>query len=268
MAQQKPAADQTAPLWQQRRRVWWLLAALWLVWAHLLCGGLLAGSLDTPQGERFALAGRMGSSAVLVVAGWTWFVANRSSPSNPATMLVAVGITFGCLGDLFNAGLLQAVVPLPNPVLGGIIAFGLGHFGYIAACLRVAKRGGLRSKVGLYVATAMWQVVGIGGWFFVVLHGTVESARILVWPALPYSALLAATAGFASGLAAQDRRLIALAAGAALFLVSDLILAWRLFRGEFPYAGEAVWLTYGPGQMLIVFSNAGIRRVLGSQATG
>jgi hypothetical protein len=45
-----------------------------------------------------------------------------------------------------------------------------------------------------------------------------------------------------------------LALGATLFLVSDLILAWEIFRGSFSHSGDCVWLTYGPGQMFIVYS--------------
>jgi hypothetical protein len=37
-------------------------------------------------------------------------------------------------------------------------------------------------------------------------------------------------------------------------LLSDAILAAKLFRGwDPPLLDDAVWLTYGPGQMLIVF---------------
>ena len=73
---------------------------------------------------------------------------------------------------------------------------------------------------------------------------------------------MAGTAGIASGLAVQDRRLLSLAFGGALFLASDLILACGLFRGSFPHQTEAVWLTYGPGQMLIVFSTLAAAAVL------
>jgi hypothetical protein len=66
--------------------------------------------------------------------------------------------------------------------------------------------------------------------------------------------LLAGTAGFTSGLALQERSLIGLGLGGALFLISDLILAFPMFREPFYLSGDAVWLTYGPGQMLIVYS--------------
>ena len=76
----------------------------------------------------------------------------------------------------------------------------------------------------------------------------------MVWLALPYTMLLAGTAGISSGLALQDRRLFGLALDGALFLVSDLMLAFGMFWGHFAHQTESVWLTYGPGQMLIVFS--------------
>ena len=45
------------------------------------------------------------------------------------------------------------------------------------------------------------------------------------------------------------------AVGAALFLASDLILAAQLFNDlRFPLISDVVWLTYGPAQMLIVYS--------------
>jgi hypothetical protein len=60
-------------------------------------------------------------------------------------------------------------------------------------------------------------------------------------------------AGLAGALAAQDRQYTPVAAGGALFLLSDLILAGRLFRGtHFPQIGDMVWLTYISGQGLIV----------------
>ena len=55
-------------------------------------------------------------------------------------------------------------------------------------------------------------------------------------------------------LALQELRLTPLALGGALFLISDLILGYGIFQGQLWPEGEPVWLTYGPGQMLIVFS--------------
>jgi uncharacterized membrane protein YhhN len=163
-------------------------------------------------------------------------------------------MTLGAIGDCFNGGVLQKLIPLPDPVLGGIAAFALGHIAYIWACVRVARQNGFHSSGKRLAAILFWQVFGIVAWFFVVYCGANRGAGLLVWPALPYSLLLAGTAGIATYLALEDRRFLLLAMGAVLFLVSDLILAFRMFHGDFAGATHAVWLTYGPAQMLIVYS--------------
>jgi len=77
----------------------------------------------------------------------------------------------------------------------------------------------------------------------------------LRWPALGYVLLLASTAGTATGLALQAPAFVPLAAGGALFLASDLILAAGNFGGARVYLlDDWVWLTYGPAQMLIVYA--------------
>ena len=70
-----------------------------------------------------------------------------------------------------------------------------------------------------------------------------------------YDPFLASSSGFAIALAVNVSLFIPLAIGCALFLLSDLILAAQLFAGlSFPLIGDVVWLTYGPAQMLIVYS--------------
>jgi hypothetical protein len=242
-------------------RVIAVFVALWLAWAGLLAAAMVLGnpSLGSALGLDFAeghgsieaTAARMVSSLVLVVVGWLAFALWRVLPAGRFTLCIAIGMTAGAIGDFFNAGWLD-FVPLSSPVLGGIIAFGLGHIAYITGCLDLARRAGLTDRRAMASAVAAWQLVGLVGWYFVALQGT--EARAVVWPALPYSLLLAGTAGVTSGLALQDRRFVMLALGAALFLASDLILAFEMFRGHFAHDTECVWLTYGPGQMLIVFS--------------
>jgi hypothetical protein len=237
---------------------------LWIAWAGLLAAAMLAGNLGAGHGAPLATALRMGSSVALVVTGWVAWAVWREGSSGRFALAIAIGMTLGAIGDFFNAGLLD-FVGLSNGVLGGIAAFGLGHIAYIAGTIDLAKRSGLvdRSKIG--AAVIAWQLVGLVGWYFVVMLGSEN--RDLVWPALPYSLLLAGTAGVTCGLALQDRRLGGLALGGALFLASDLILAFGLFRGRFDYQTECVWLTYGPGQMLIVFSTIAAAAVVHGKAS-
>jgi uncharacterized membrane protein YhhN len=223
---------------------------LWIVWAGLLAAAMLVGQLEG-HAAPWPTALRMASSVVLVVTAWWACGSLRAAAVGPFALAIAIGMTFGAIGDFFNAGLL-GFVPLADPTLGGIVAFALGHVAYITGCLRLARPAGLTDRRALIISVVGWQLIGLVAWYAVVMSGT--DRRALVWPALPYSLLLAGTAGVTAGLALQQARLFPLALGGALFLASDLMLAFELFRGPFAYDTECVWLTYGPGQMLIVFS--------------
>jgi hypothetical protein len=229
----------------------WLLGLL-MLWAAFLFGGFVFGRPDATRIRRMPAWTRMASSLTLVVAGWGWYGLSRAGPAGGFALLVAAGMTLGFLGDLFMARLL----PVPQPVLGGIGSFGLGHVAYISAILLFQKTGvaSLPSAPALrWAAWIAWLLVGLLGWYVLVFRG--QQPSTLHWAALPYSLLLASTAGLATGLAFQALAFVPLAIGAALFLLSDLILAARLFNNtHFNLIDDVVWLTYGPGQMFIVYS--------------
>jgi hypothetical protein len=225
------------------------LLALAVVWALLLVGGFFWGAPHDSGTHRMPTWTRMASSFTLVIAAWAWLWFARGTTADRYSLLIAVGMTLGFVGDLFLAQLL----PGREPVLGGIGAFGLGHIAYVAAILSMANRHGLDAPGPRWGALAVCLAVGAVGWFLLVSRG--NQPALLRWAALPYALLLASTAGFATGLAVQAGQFIPLSVGASLFLVSDLILAGQLFSGLFfPLIGDVIWFTYGPGQMLIVFS--------------
>ncbi len=219
----------------------WLIGLL-ILWAIFLFGGFILG-----EGERrMPTWARMASSAVLVVAAWSWFVVNDG---DSFSLLLALGMTLGFVGDLWLAGVLGD----GRSIIGGIVAFGIGHIFYISAILIFGNEHGLNAPGVRWGATAVWLLIGLVGWYFVVFRG--QEATMLHWAALPYALLLASTAGLATSLALQSSRFVPMAIGAALFLLSDLILAGELFSGlKFPLIGDAIWLTYGPGQALIVYA--------------
>ena len=171
----------------------------------------------------------------------------------PFTRLIAIGMTLGFVGDLFMA----QVFPIKQHVLAGIGAFALGHVAYILAGLRLAAILGLTAPVPRLIAWLVWLLIGAVGWYVLIFRGHRLSALHVA--ALPYALLLASTAGIATGLAIQDARLIPLTLGAALFLFSDLMIAARLFAGlstRRVHIDDLIWLTYGPGQCLIVYTAA------------
>ncbi len=229
------------------QRTW--LIALAVLWALFLFGGFLFGTPDVAFSHRMPLWTRLASSFMLVVAGWSWFIFSRGQQVNRYALLIGLGMTFGFLGDMF----LASVLPAPDRVLTGIGSFAVGHIFYILALVWFGSRFDLNEPVPRWGMLALWWLIGLAGWFFVVFRG--QEPTIVHWVALPYALLLASTAGLGSGLAVQDRRFVPLAIGGALFLLSDLILAGDMFSGlYFPLIGDVVWLTYGPAQMLIVYS--------------
>lgn len=248
----RPVIERGAPAWLGP-----MLILLWLAWAGFLFGGMLFGELNEGQTRHGPGWCRMASSMVLVGAGWIGALALVGRPASRYAALIAVGMTLGLLGDLFNAGWMERISKLGT--LGGMISFGLGHIAYIAACLDLRRRAGLTAAAPLRNALIAWELFALAGWYFVAWRGTDNLPLRL--PALPYCLLLAGTAGFTSGLALQSRWLIGLGLGGALFLISDLILAVPLFGKSFYLSGDAVWATYGPGQMLIVYSIPAAARI-------
>jgi hypothetical protein len=239
--------------------VW--LTGLLILWAALLLGGFVFGRVNAARTGRMPLWTRLASSAVLVMAAWSWYLVGRGTTTSLFALLIAVGVTLGLVGDLFMARLL----PVSGYMLLGMGAFGLGHVSYIAGGILYGNQHGLAESGTRYGIWALWLVMGLIGWYLAVFRGQSQRSA-LHWVALPYTLLLASTAGVATGLAVQDPALWPMAAGAALFLLSDLILAARLFNGWFfPLIEDAIWLTYGPGQMLIAYSVGSAMNAMGAR---
>lgn len=133
--------------------------------------------------------------------------------------------------------------------VGGMGAFLLGHLAYVAAFLRLAP-------------PSLWSLV-----IFILLAGG------MVWLFLPsvpkmkrdlpafcvYGGVIAAMLSLAIPLCAsmpagEWLRGVATAGGAALFVFSDILLAWNLFHAS-SKAADAVSLTaYYTGQLLLALS--------------
>jgi hypothetical protein len=248
-----------SPLMTHFASVW--LTGLLVLWAVLLFGGFIFGRGNAAGTGRMPLWTRIASSVVLVLAAWSGYAVSRGTTTSLFALLIAVGMTFGLIGDLFMARLL----PVSWYVLVGMGAFGLGHVAYIAGGILYGNQHGLAEAWIRYGIWALWLVVGMIGWYLAVFRGQSQRSA-LHWVALPYALLLASTAGVATGLAAQEAALWPMAAGATLFLLSDLILAAHLFNGcFFPLIEDAIWLTYGPGQMLIVYSVDSAMNAMGAR---
>lgn len=221
-----------------------IMITLAVIWAGFLLGGFLTGTLNAEQTHRIKRPLRMLSSLTLVIAGWAW---NTLAPASQGDfpLWIALGMTFGFLGDLFMARL---IVKSDQHILFGMGSFGIGHVFYIIGLLKHAPIDST-----FWLSWAFWALLGLVSWFFLIWR-TAEQRELVHLIALPYAILLASTAGFATGLALHISGYWVMAIGAGLFLLSDFILALQLFNGlKFKGIGDVVWLTYGPGQMFIVY---------------
>ena len=230
---------------QSSQAVW--LMVLLVLWAVVLFGGFVFGRES--ETHRTPTLNRLLSSFILWLAGWSWVLFCQDAAVRPFALAIAVGMTFGFGGDLVLSGWL----PTGRSVIGGILLFGIGHVFYISGMVWFGQQQGLTAVAPRAISLIVWLLIGAIGWYIVVYRG--QKVSTLHWAALPYALLLAGTTAVATGLAIQAPVFTLLAVGAGLFLFSDLILAGELFAGyTFRSVGDLVWLTYGPGQMLIVYA--------------
>jgi uncharacterized membrane protein YhhN len=161
-------------------------------------------------------------------AALAFLIVWAATGENASPLLIAA-LCLGLLGDIY----LMLPVDLFIP---GLTAFLFGHFAYIAD----------------FEATIGWRLF----WFVLLIAVTVPVARRIVGAVSDQGLRVAvvvylgvitfmAASAFASG------QLVG-AAGAALFVISDAVLAWNRFVQPFDWARIAVIVTYHLGQLGLV----------------
>lgn len=227
-----------------------LAYGLLIVGSTLFILGFAFGRLDAERAHRSPTWVRMLNSAALVAAALLWW--RSAAPGTPLVAyagLICGGMTFSFLGDV----LMARVIRLPLHPAPGMVAFGLAHVLYIVGYAQAARALGLGNPLAWGGAVGGMLVLGVAMWRLVAYNPSEEP--VLVYGALGYTALLAGMTGAAAALAFQDGRFISLAVGALLFLISDAILANRLFHhNDWLLVGDVVWAIYIAGQSLIVFT--------------
>ncbi len=223
----------------------------------LLLGGLILGAPSQDGTGRLPRALRLLLSALLVGAAFLSSVCGASAtPAGIYSCLILVGMTLSFVGDLFMARVIQ----VPNRLLAGMIAFGLGHLIYAAAFVQMLRH--LRQPLGGALVSLL-----ISGTFVTACWHTQvrkpRGSRVLNVGSLVYSWLIGSMVALTFYLAILDARFCTLAVGALLFLVSDLVLGNWVIRGHvWKSVNDVVWATYIIGQLLIVYSIAVVVKVL------
>jgi hypothetical protein len=213
----------------------------------LLIAGFAFNRYDAARAGRMPKITELPQTALLIVfAAIVWITLPGASGLNSVAALLCIGVAFGFLGDLFMANVFRQ----ENNVLSGMVTFGIGHVLYILAFREIAVRFGLHDTGRYALALGFTWLLAVVLWFILIRS---PRAGGMQYAALAYALFLASMAGFALGMALQNGALLPLALGAILFLLSDALLAARLFAGRrFRYIGDLIWLTYITAQVLIV----------------
>jgi uncharacterized membrane protein YhhN len=190
---------------------------------------------------------RLSTSWILVACAW--IIWTTSTTLRTSALLIALGMTFGALGDL----VLADVIPLPKRMISGIVVFSIGHLCYIAAFSQTARALGLNDPFSESLVWVGFVIVTAFLWFFLIYNPA--KSRALNIGSLTYGWLIAIMAGTAAALALSDPRFVPTAIGGVLFLISDIILGNRELRDHGWFlVHDVVWVLYISGQALIVLT--------------
>jgi len=230
----------------------WILHILFGLEIALLAGGLIRGKLNEEETGRLPCALRMLLSTMLVVAAFLgWQTGAKGTSIQWYAALIFLGMAAGSLGDWIMAGL----IPVPERLIGGMAAFGLGHFFYIAALFNLTIRSEHRSAWIHIVATLTMLTFCVWAWHTHVRNPA--RSKIINRGSLVYGLLIGVMCAMAIALAIHDTHYVALATGSLLFLTSDFMLGNWVIRGHaWKSVNDAIWVTYVSGQLLIVYSVA------------
>ena len=236
-----------------------ILYILFFLDLALLAGGLAFGKLNRERTVHLPRPLRMCLSAILVIAAFLgWQSGARGTPVQLYAALILLGMTAAFVGDLIMAQL----IPVPNRLIFGMLAFGIGHLFYIAAFLSLRLQFGFAGTWSQLFVLAGVLVFCLWAWRTYVRKP--GGSKIINIGSLVYGLLIGIMTSLAIGLAVQQPRLISLAVGAMLFLASDFILGnWQVRGHVWTPVNDAIWTTYVGGQLLIVYSVAAVLSLLG-----
>lgn len=229
-----------------------IISLLFLLQLLLFALGLLGPWRDPPERKtngRLPRPIRMLLSFSLVVAAFViWKTSDKQI--EPYTRWVCFGMAASFIGDLIMARL----IPLPNRLIGGMVAFGIAHALYINAYLQLI--GDAIPNLGLWLGLGFYGLVIVLGWWFLIRNPQKEPAINI--GALVYGLWVGIMASFALALTFSLHGAFWLAAfGGLFFFISDFIIGVTDIRGiKIKNANDWIWLTYVLGQIGIIYAGA------------
>lgn len=200
--------------------------------------GLLAGLTiySRESGERVLMYFVKPTTTMLILV-----LAYLSAPEvlTPYAFWIMAGLLFGLFGDVF--------LMFPDRLFRmGLVSFLIGHVFYIFA---------FTSGVGFGFTVSILLPVGVfGGIVFLLLR---PHLKTMLWPVVVYILVICLMATQAWSRWSEIGGSLQAALGAALFLISDAILALNRFRKPFRRARAMNLSTYFLAQWLIALSVGG-----------
>jgi hypothetical protein len=191
-------------------------------------------------------------SIVMTLVAWALFFlyAHRANGG----LFIPVGATFALVGDYFNLQFKTARrITGENPVFGGTLAFCAVQVCYILAFFLQIDIAILVAS-GVFVPLVVVLVLVPVAIFFLRVYKPALSIPMVI-ASLLYSILLGLMTTIAmSGVMVNGGAWFMIGSGAALFMVSDAVMADTTVRGRHPPAEYQIpWITYLGAQALILY---------------
>ncbi|MBI4785748.1 MAG: lysoplasmalogenase [Chloroflexi bacterium] len=231
------------------------IASLWLAQLALFAVGIFGPWRDAPERKnngRLALPARMLLSFSLVAAA---FIIWQGGASKIA--VYSQWVFFGMLASFIGDLIMARLIPMPNRLIGGMVAFGIAHALYITAYNQTIQIISSlapydRWITGLSLGIGFYGVVSVVGWWLLIRNP--EKGGAINIGALVYGLVIGVMASYALALGyALGFWLTAI--GGLLFVASDFIIGITDIRGiQVKNANDWVWLTYVAGQMGIIYA--------------
>ncbi len=149
---------------------------------------------------------------------------------------VGLGLVLSSVGDV--------LLDMDGLFVGGMAAFGLAHVCYIVAFAGVIRREGLNKAGWPIAAVVLVASVALAIWFN---PGMAEKGLLI--PASIYQAIISVMVI----TAVMSKAPLIAKLGAAIFMLSDTLIAVGLFAGEKVPVGS-VWITYAGAQIMLAWS--------------
>jgi len=197
---------------------------------------------------RLRVAGKIVAALAFVMLGLEAFEI-RGRDTQVFGLCIFGGLVFGAIGDVALLGHSK------KAFLAGLVAFLIGHIGYVVAVAFVVAPRLWLGEAGIYAALP----VVVGGGALVVLWPRLGSMKVpvIVYVVTIVTMVIAALAVGRSAAIGEPHSCLFLA-GASLFFVSDLAVARNRFVAR-TFSNLAWGLpAYFSGQLLIAWSLVGL----------